>query len=119
MVIGGMAVRRPRSLEAALPALLAMGLAAGALVLAGGCATTVTPIPAMPPGPPVATGRAGQATAPPAPPAADGVPATPQPMPPATGAARGGYYLDDGPGDNPPDGLHEVILHDGHVDAEV
>lgn len=27
---------------------------------------------------------------------------------PAAGSGRGGYYLDDGPGDNPPTGLHEV-----------
>lgn len=32
---------------------------------------------------------------------------------PAAGSGRGGYYMDDGPGDNPPDGLHEV------PDAEV
>ncbi|HVL76226.1 MAG TPA: septal ring lytic transglycosylase RlpA family protein [Noviherbaspirillum sp.] len=28
-------------------------------------------------------------------------------LPPA-GSGRGGYYLDDGPGDNPPDGLHDI-----------
>ena len=33
-------------------------------------------------------------------------------LPPAK-SGRGGYYKDDGPGDNPPDGLHEV------PDAEV
>ena len=27
---------------------------------------------------------------------------------PVTGAKRGGYYQDDGPGDNPPPGLHDV-----------
>jgi rare lipoprotein A len=32
---------------------------------------------------------------------------------PAANSGRGGYYLDDGPGDAPPDGLHEV------PDAEV
>ena len=35
------------------------------------------------------------------------------PQLPASSSGRGGYYLDDGPGDNPPEGLHEV------PDAEV
>jgi rare lipoprotein A len=30
------------------------------------------------------------------------------PVMPAAGSGRGGYYLDDGPGDNPPPGLYDV-----------
>lgn len=30
------------------------------------------------------------------------------PVLPAAGSGRGGYYLDDGPGDVTPDGLHDV-----------
>ena len=30
------------------------------------------------------------------------------PMLPAAGSGRGGYYKDDGPGDNPPDDLHAI-----------
>ncbi len=82
---------------------LAAVLAAGALLLAGGCSTTATPTP-TPTGPVIANDGAGQA-----PPtvAADGLPA-PQAAPPrpaATGSA-GGYYLDDGPGLRP---LAEII----------
>jgi rare lipoprotein A len=35
-------------------------------------------------------------------------PAKPLPALPAAGSGRGGYYKDDGPGDNPPDGLMDI-----------
>ena len=36
------------------------------------------------------------------------VPAEPKPIPPAQTSSKGGYYLDDGPGDNPPSNLDQI-----------
>ncbi|OWW20066.1 septal ring lytic transglycosylase RlpA family protein [Noviherbaspirillum denitrificans] len=41
-------------------------------------------------------------------PAAQGKPSSTLPALPPAGSGRGGYYMDDGPGDNPPEGLMDV-----------
>ncbi|MEB0137001.1 septal ring lytic transglycosylase RlpA family protein [Actimicrobium sp. CCC2.4] len=59
--------------------------------------------------------------APPAPPAAkrEVVPPTVKRAPamPAAGSGRGGYYLDDGPGDNPPDNLLAIPDAEPKIEA--
>jgi rare lipoprotein A len=88
-----------------LPDRLTAVLAAGALLLAGGCSTTATPTPTpSSTGPVSATDRAGQAqpTV-----AADGLPAAQTAPPrPAVAGSGGGYYLDDGPGQRP---ISEIV----------
>jgi rare lipoprotein A len=88
-----------RSCGQALPQRLATALAAGALLLAAGCSTTVRPTPQ---GAAVAADRAGPAQVPP-PVASDGVGSSgPASTPSAPVSRGGGYYLDDGPGLRPP-----------------
>lgn len=73
-----------------------MLLAAGSVLT--GCGSTPQPIPSIPP---IAD-------------ASDKRPVTPSsgtkslPVLPPAGSGRGGYYKDDGPGDAPPDGLHDI-----------
>jgi rare lipoprotein A len=71
------------------------GAVAAALVL-GGCAST--PSPPVEPVPPAASATAGSGAR------------APEIRPPAKSAARrgGAFYLDDGPGDNPPPNLAEI-----------
>jgi rare lipoprotein A len=93
------------------------GRGAAALLVAAGCSTVpVDAPPASPPATSPATSSGPAAASPAPPPAVDApaVPSRPAKRPPARApttprASRGGgYYLDDGPGDNPPRNLDSI-----------
>ena len=94
-----------RLVSSPAPARMGAALGLAALLALAGCGTVNQA---------TQPGGAARAPARPSPsPAGAKTPQPGQPVLPAAGSGRGGYYKDDGPGENPPPGLAEV------PDAEV